>query len=279
VELQLQQLSFTIQTLGDRVLLIGGALSNQVQDLVYPRGHILEDNNDHNDDIQLVEAERPGTASETRGEVVAAQARSRFATYTTQQDLGSDTDGNPSFSATFRGLSRRSTLVENNDLEQPRVRNRVQSLPTNLIRATCSLDCTCASHRRNHLKSPDVLNSVLGSIIVSYKASPWSSYTCDKKSCQSRATKITYAFPQWLLRRAVSMTMAYSHPLGPDLCLRVARVCPGDADIFTAVYRGTLNHVQRLLGDHVASVRDVDPAHNTALHVSHMSSHGRIKLM
>ena len=164
-------------------------------------------------------------------------------------------------------LSRQSTLVGNDGDRVTQPLNRVHSIPARLGQKICSLDCNCVCHRRNRLKSPNVLSTVLGSLFVGYKASPWSSQHCDKRYCQSQATKITYAFPQWLLRRAISVSMTYSHPQGPDFCLRMMRVRPGDADIFTAVFRGTYNHVQRLLDDNDASVLDVDPAHNTALQV------------
>ena len=167
--------------------------------------------------------------------------------------------------ASTRGLSRQSTLVESNDTGMSRPLNKVRSMPKSFSQSTCSLECNCACHRRNRLKSPDILRPVLGSLFVGYKASPGSSQKCDKGCCRSQATNITYAFPQWLVRRAISVSMAYSYPQGPDLCLRMMRVRPGDANIFTAVYRGTCYHIQRLLHDNEASVLDVDPMHNTAL--------------
>ena len=163
---------------------------------------------------------------------------------------------------------RLSHSAEHNGPETPQSLNRVHSLPTSLGQKTCNLDCICACHRRNRLKSPEILSPVLGSLFVGYKASPWSAQKCDQSYCRSHATRITYAFPPWLLSRAISVSMAYSHPPGPDLCLRMMRVRPGDANIFTAVFRGTRQHVQRLLEHNEASVCDVDPAQNTALQVS-----------
>lgn len=247
-----------------------GALSSQAQGPLYPQNHAQELENDHSVDLQYAEVQEPRKEQmEMDSGLVAAQIDSSSATATTQANLGSIAGLNQSSSTSIEDLSTQSTLINSNDLKLPRVRNRVQSLPTKLTRTTCSLDCSCVCYRRNRLKSPDVLSTVLGSIVVGYKAPPLSLHACDTKFCRSRATKITYAFPQWLLRRAISVSMAYSHPQGPEFCLRVMRVCPGDADIFTAVFRGTLNHVQRLLDDNDASVLYVDPAHNTALHVSH----------
>lgn len=265
-------MSFTLQTLGDRVLLAGAALSNQVQDLEHHKRDVQELN-----DNQTREPQHAGSGkdnrepSETYSEMVVAQVKSRPTPPKTCRDHSSDDDLNQPSSASNMRLSRQSTLVDSNETEPPQVLRKIRhhSLPTKLSRNACNLDCSCSCHRRNRLKTPDVLSTVFGSIIVGYKTSPWSLQACDKKSCQSRATKITYAFPQWLLRRAISVSMAYSRPQGPEFCLRMMRVRPGDADIFTAVFRGTRNHVQRLLDDNDASVLDVDPAHNTALHVRH----------
>ena len=150
----------------------------------------------------------------------------------------------------------------------PYLSNKAHSLSSSLAHKVCNLDCVCACHRKKYFRSPNILNTILGSLFLGYKALPWSPQKCDQPYCRSHATRVTYAFPPWLLRRAISVSMAYSHQRGPDLCLRVMKVRPGDANIFTAVFRGTRHHIQRLLDHNEASVCDVDPAHNTALQVS-----------
>ena len=161
-----------------------------------------------------------------------------------------------------------SPSAEDNGVATPRLTNRVNSLPTSVGQKTCNLDCICVCHRRNRLKSPDILSPVLGSLFVGYKGSLWSLQECDQPYCRSHATRITYTFPPWLSTRAISVSMVHSHSENPVLSLRVVRVRPGDANIFTAVFRGTRQHVQRLLEHTEASICDVDLAHNTPLLVS-----------
>lgn len=271
VELQLQQLSFTVQTLGESVHLIE-KLSNQVQDLLVLQRHAHDvvDRGGNSvqggkdSDVAEEEDERPeGPLEEFDKALVESQSvKSEPRQYDRQV---SDVSGLSL--ASLRNLSRQSTLVEDHGMEISERPNKARSFPTKLSQTSCNLDCGCICHKRNRLKSPAVLSTALGSLFVGYKASPWSSQNCDKKYCRSSTTKITYAFPQWLLRRVISVSMAYSHPQGPNFCLRMIRVRPGNANIFTAVFRGTCNHVQRLLCDEEASVLDVDPSHNTALQV------------
>lgn len=61
--------------------------------------------------------------------------------------------------------------------------------------------------------------------------------------------------------------MGIGHPGGLEFSARMMRVRSDDADIFTAVFRGGCNHVERLLGNGTGSVLDVDTQFNTALHV------------
>lgn len=164
-------------------------------------------------------------------------------------------------------LSRQTTLADTISAEphqlDPKTRSR--SFPTNRIPNTCNLDCDCLCHRQNRLRSPNVINAVLGSLLTSYRISPWFSPTCDKAYCRSHTARVTYAFPHWFLRRAISVTMAYHHPLGPAFSFGMVNVRPIDAAIFYAVFKGSCGHISRLIHEGEASVRDVDPARNTPL--------------
>ena len=259
VELQVKQLTFSVHMLGERIQLTRNHSSYEQSVANHPENaHGISEQ----DGLTLQE----GTSGRSEGD--STDLNAAFAEYRSirpSRPVDSAMDDSGLSPASTRDLSRQSTLVESNDTGMPRLMNKVRSMPESSSQSTCSLECNCACHRRNRLKSPDILRTVIGSLYVGYKASPSPSQSCDKGYCRSQATKITYAFPQWLVRRAISVSMAYSYPQGPDLCLRMMRVRPGDANIFTAVYRGTCYHIQRLLNDNEASVWDVDPMHNTAL--------------
>ena len=233
VEFQLQRLCYTIQLLAEQIQTVnavsaqGTAFNHQITEL---RGSGQKTNA-----LEHVES-RPNPA--TDGSSLASIVR----------------------------FGERSTLAGgNNNYEQPLY--LASSSPAILRHTAYSINCVCACHFRNRLRSPDILEPILGSLIVGVNGSSGSLQRCNVKQCRESTTQITYAFPQWLMKRVISVNMAYSYSRGPDLCLRMMRVRPKGANIFAAVFRGTRDHVQRLLGDNDASVLDIDPAHNTALMV------------
>lgn len=143
-----------------------------------------------------------------------------------------------------------------------------------LMRSSC-VACGYPDSRQLNLKSPNFLNSILGSLFVGYRTSPWSKQACDHIDCRQASTTLTYTyiFPQWLLNRVFFSKMVYNSSRGPELCLRVMRVRPADADIFLALWThvphsSRLDHVKRLLNDGQGSVLDVGPDNYSVLSVS-----------
>lgn len=135
----------------------------------------------------------------------------------------------------------------------------------------CTISCNCSCHKQSRLRTPNWANNVLGSLFVGYTGFSPLSPRCDVASCQGRSysvTQITYTFPWWFLSRVLATTIAYCQPRGPELYLRVFRVCPHDADIFYASLQGHVESVKKLLSEGRASVLDVIYNSNmTALHV------------
>ena len=147
-----------------------------------------------------------------------------------------------------------------------------------LIQSHCASACNCVCHVRSRFRSPIFLDAVLGSLFVGYQASPWAAQRCNNTECRQGSKKIiyTYAFPQWLLKHAILFNMAYSQPGGPELHLRLIRVRPKNAAIFSATrlfaYRQGIgvNHIKRLLDNGAASVLDVDTDGVNALQVNQL---------
>ncbi len=144
-----------------------------------------------------------------------------------------------------------------------------------LVRGLCEQECSCACHNKSSLRSPKNLDAIFGSLWIGYSAQPWRTRTCDSADCGGRSTSInyTYAFPQWLLNRMVSLRIAYNQSRGPELCLRVVRVRSGRARVFQAAmmdrsYEGpAIHHLEHLLKHGEASVVDVDEYGSSALQV------------
>ena len=78
----------------------------------------------------------------------------------------------------------------------------------------CKSYCGCSCHKPRQLKSPSILNRVLGSLFIGYCAIPTVlAGKCDTASCLNRPTailKVIYIFPYWVFCRAIYLTMTYS---------------------------------------------------------------------
>ena len=140
-------------------------------------------------------------------------------------------------------------------------------------RSLCEHDCNCACHRMARIKSPRCLNDIFGSLWLGYSAQPWSARTCDSTDCHGRSKSVsyTYAFPRWLLNWMITLRTAYNQSSGPELCVRLVRVRPDDADIFAATWADieevAINRIKHLLKHGEASLLDVDQNGLNALQV------------
>ena len=134
-----------------------------------------------------------------------------------------------------------------------------------IIGKSCNVSCRCSCHKKGRLKSPKFLTTILGSIMVGYNAIPGLAPKCNDPSCKGQSTKITYtyAFPEWFVSRVLYLNFNNEQLRGPELCLRVVRVRPFDADIFVAMAdqreEVALQQTKRLLLAGEASVLDVNP--------------------
>lgn len=147
-----------------------------------------------------------------------------------------------------------------------------QSVTFNVARRSCDVHCKCTCHKKLRIRSPKILDDILGSLFVGYNASPWSVEKCDDTSCQQRARKLcyTYTFPKWFLNGIVHMTMAYATLRGPELLIRIMRV-RSDAEQIALIIRHYRHHktgldtIKYMLMNGEASVLDVFPQNASIL--------------
>lgn len=182
-------------------------------------------------------------------------------------------DGFNNHTASSRSLNEGFTMRTESGLGaaiSPPIVTGAHTARITLLRSSCAA-CGCPDSRQLKYRSPSCLNTILGTLFVGYRASPWSKQTCDHIDCRQDSTALTftYVFPQWLLNRVFFTTMDYSSLKGPELCLRVMRVRPNDADIFRLFrIRGCISridHVKRLLNSGKGSILDVRRNNRTLL--------------
>ena len=131
--------------------------------------------------------------------------------------------------------------------------------------------CFCSCHRWNGLRSPKLLRSLLGFLAVSYDSLPFIGYKCDNLACRNHLAAsfhASYVFPQWFTQRTISIRATSELRKGPELLLRVLRVCSWDHKIFNAFNLDRMDRVRSLLSTGAASVLDVNPEGVSLLNVS-----------
>lgn len=255
---QIRQLRFTVESVSLYTGATGGELVSQIQDLTsLVQGSLVSSSRQ--------ESAHGGFHDERR--IAAA----------------SDTNEVPQFTlnGTSQKISPPSTDLTLTRPPAPPSQMAPEIAKANSIRIigkSCNVNCRCSCHKKGSLKSPKFLTTILGSIMVGYNAIPGLGQRCNDPSCKGQSTNInyTYAFPRWFISRVLYLNFKNEQLKGPELCLRVVRVRPYDADIFIAVQDDqeelALEHTKRLLLAGEASVLDVNPKGESALLVGEILS-------
>ncbi len=132
--------------------------------------------------------------------------------------------------------------------------------------ARCTTSCSCQCHgRRTQYTSPTWLQSMLGLLFVDYNVIPVPRrWKCDHKGCsggrKSPEILLTYCFPSWFWRRAVSFRGSLSSVVGEgaSLHLSVPRVLRNDDIIFTAARNTNLAQLKYAMSRRMYAPTDID---------------------
>lgn len=131
----------------------------------------------------------------------------------------------------------------------------------------CGSFCSCTCHRMKKLRSPSLLDHLLGSILIGYEALPLMDNPCSLCHCRRvvSRTVVSYMFPRWFLNCVVLLE---TRPPTPELVLRIFRIRPDYSEVFVAVIRQDISRIRRMIADGTASVRDVNEKGETLISVS-----------
>lgn len=170
-------------------------------------------------------------------------------------------------------LDRRSQIVEAMPFTD------IRSLgPHNL--SLCPKECQCVCHRSRRHGSWSIsrLNSVLGSVLVSYYGIPFWNNACTEAGCLTSRTqrlewiRASYTLPPWLSQITLSAFVSLQLP-APEMLLRVINRIPtvssaeGFWNLLSIVEREDLETLKFVIANRLASVHDVHHATGqTALH-------------
>lgn len=150
---------------------------------------------------------------------------------------------------------------------------QIQQIRSHVPRSgPCKRACSCACHSVYRVKTPTVLQYLVGSLLVKHNGLYGLNQACNERSCRRSNTaslRISYRFPDWLLNRVVSSVILSNRIDGPQLSLVVPRIVPNTSDIFALCVAGNISAIAKLLGSGLASPCDMSASWGyTPLHTA-----------
>jgi hypothetical protein len=153
----------------------------------------------------------------------------------------------------------------------PKTYSAIRVRASHYRQTRCEGWCSCLCHRPRYVQTPQSVDFLLGSLFMGYSGIPARSRPCNERSCRQQSiptVKVTYHFPQWLLRRVIQFALSISYMKGPELTLRMPRVVPANASVISYAVLGKIDGIKSLFDKGLASPFDVISNGRTALHVS-----------
>ena len=134
------------------------------------------------------------------------------------------------------------------------------------IKQQCKPLCSCICHARCIIKSPWVLDSIIGKINVQYTGwrPPCNEFHCLRSPDSS--FKMVYQLPKYIMSRYISVFMQYSALSGPEFLLRVPRIVSWSHLLWNYATNSDLLAIQKLFAEGKASPFDLNPQGSSALH-------------
>lgn len=126
-------------------------------------------------------------------------------------------------------------------------------------RSLCVPSCPCPCHTWRYLKSPRVLDRLIGSLVIGYSGVPLRTRKCLATTCRSEATyalNVWYKFPLWVVAQAVTFAL-YSRYGQPTAGLSMARIRPHNSRIFSWSESGNIQGLKYLFQNGLASPFDI----------------------
>ncbi len=141
-----------------------------------------------------------------------------------------------------------------------------------LRQGRCSQWCDCACHTYIRTRTPEAVQTILGSLFLGYTGLPTLTPPCNNGKCRRSSeafVQFNYYFPSWFVARAVSFAMSVQNSKIPKVSLRVLQLRNSYEEIFQSCIVGDVHSVRYLLMSGQASVTDIsDDSGHSPLHVS-----------
>lgn len=136
-------------------------------------------------------------------------------------------------------------------IPMPSLRDSSQVLNLHVLRQiSCGPRCSCSCHRTQRVKSPRVLDNLIGRIFLGYNGFPSVIGRCSASTCGLSSpafTRVTYRFPAWFWQRAVQVVLSCNEACGPELLIRLPHVRSFNCDWFRCVRKGDIEGMKCVL--------------------------------
>ena len=170
------------------------------------------------------------------------------------------------------GINRETRAVKNptetREIHSIRLQTKTTFKP-NFNR--CKLACSCVCHRSYRMRSPAILESIIGSVLIRVSGLYGITRACHEFACSGRSTAtmhIAYRFPEWFLDRMVFSIIEKNCHGRINGTLMAPRIVPKTSAIFSRAEAGDIKGVADLLNAGSASPDDIEARRGfTPLHV------------
>ncbi|KAL3419618.1 b-cell lymphoma 3-encoded protein [Phlyctema vagabunda] len=143
-----------------------------------------------------------------------------------------------------------------------------------LRRRRCASWCPCRCHAQIRLHTPQLLQRVVGQLLVGYTGFPSWTGSCDRlDACQGKTAErfiqVNYYFPPWFLSRVLNFSLSTSNLQKPEYSLRMLNVRSTFEAIFDGADKNDAALVRSLICNNKASVLDItDDGGHSPLHLA-----------
>lgn len=141
----------------------------------------------------------------------------------------------------------------------------VQNQSPIVIRQKCKALCSCVCHAHSIVRSPWILETIIGKISVQYagRRPACNEFHCRRSSEYS--FNVVYQLPKYIMSRYISMTMQYAPLSGPEFLLRMPRMVSWSHLLWIYATNDDLLAIQNLFAEGKASPHDLNPQGSNAL--------------
>lgn len=128
--------------------------------------------------------------------------------------------------------------------------------------------CKCHAKQKLSLKTPGMVEAMVGRIFIGYSGLPLMKKPCDFRGCEDRrraTATVEYWFPSWFVSMNAKLHLTYLPRVGPEYQLSTIRRVADDSPSITFAMQGNIEGLKHLFAQGLAGPRDVSDSRGYTL--------------